>query len=56
MRFLADESCDFTFVRVLRSVGHDVLAVAEAAPGAPADKVIALAHGQPRILITEPDR
>jgi hypothetical protein len=53
MRFLADESCDFTFVRVLRSAGHDVLAVAESAAGAPDDKVIALAHGQRRILITE---
>lgn len=56
MRFLADESCDFTFVRVLRAAGHDVMAVAEAAPGAPDDKVIALAHKQRRILITEPDR
>lgn len=53
MRFLADESCDFTFVRVLRSAGHDVLAVVESAAGAPDDKVIALAHGQRRILITE---
>ena len=53
MRFLADESCDFTFVRVLRAAGHDVMAVAEAAPGAPDDKVIALAHNQRRILITE---
>jgi len=53
MRFLADESCDFTFVRVLRSAGHDVLAVAESAAGASDDKVIALAHSQRRILITE---
>jgi hypothetical protein len=53
MRFLADESCDFTFVRVLRAAGHDVMAVAEAAPGAPDDGVIALAHKQRRILITE---
>ena len=53
MRFLADESCDFTFVRVLRAAGHDVMAVAEAAPGAPDEKVIALAHKQRRILITE---
>ena len=53
MRFLADESCDFTFVRVLRSASHDVIAVAESTPGAPDDKVIALAHSQRRILITE---
>ena len=56
MRFLADESCDFTFVRVLRAAGHDVMAVAEAAPGTSDDKVIALAHNQRRILITEPGR
>lgn len=53
MRFLADESCDFTFVRALRAAAHDVMAVAESAPGAPDDKVIALAHSQRRILITE---
>lgn len=53
MRFLADESCDFTFVRVLRAAGHDVTAVAESAPGADDKKVIALAHSQRRILITE---
>ncbi|MGP1678771.1 MAG: DUF5615 family PIN-like protein [Burkholderiales bacterium] len=53
MRFLADESCDFTFVRLLREAGHDVRAVAESAHGAPDDKVIVLAHGQRRILITE---
>ena len=29
MRFLADESCDFAVVRILRSEGHDVLAVSE---------------------------
>ena len=26
MRFLADESCDFSVVRALRSADHDVLA------------------------------
>jgi len=29
MRFLADESCDFSVVRTLRSAGHDVAAIAE---------------------------
>jgi len=29
MRFLADESCDFSVVRALRAAGHDVLAVSE---------------------------
>jgi hypothetical protein len=32
MRFLADESCDFRVVRALRDAGHDLIAVAEAAP------------------------
>jgi len=32
MRFLADESCDFAVVRVLRSADHDVLAIAEVSP------------------------
>jgi len=53
MRFLADESCDFTFVHVLRAAGHDVMAVAETAPGTSDDKVIALARDKRRILITE---
>jgi hypothetical protein len=29
MQFLADESCDFSVVRALRSAGHDVKAVGE---------------------------
>ena len=29
LRFLADESCDFAVVRVLRADGHDVVAVSE---------------------------
>ena len=32
MRFLADESCDFSIVRALRSADHDVLAIAEVSP------------------------
>jgi hypothetical protein len=34
MRLLADESCDFAVVRALRAAGHDVRAVADAAPAA----------------------
>lgn len=34
MRFLADESCDFTLVRALREAGFDVHAVAEDSPQA----------------------
>ena len=32
IRFLADESCDFTVVRSLRSAGYDVVAVTESFP------------------------
>ena len=29
LRFLADESCDFSVVRALRAIGYEVLAVGE---------------------------
>ena len=53
MRFLADESCDFIVVRALRSAGHDVLSVAEAARGAKDPVVLGLAREQNRVLLTE---
>lgn len=53
MRFLADESCDFTVVRALREAGHDVTAVAEINPGVDDQNVMALAHSESRILLTE---
>jgi len=53
MRFLADESCDFSVVRALRTARHDVGAVAEVAPGAPDEIVIDLALRDKRILLTE---
>jgi predicted nuclease of predicted toxin-antitoxin system len=53
MRFLADESCDFTVVRALRSSGHDVLLVSETAPRAEDSEVISLAVRENRILLTE---
>jgi hypothetical protein len=43
MRFLADESCDFAVVRVLRAGGHDVVAIAEVAPRAPDTEVMSQA-------------
>jgi predicted nuclease of predicted toxin-antitoxin system len=51
--FLADESCDFAFVRVLRQVGYDVTAIAEFMPGASDLKVLESAFEERRILITE---
>jgi hypothetical protein len=40
MRFLADESCDFSVVRALRSAGHDVVAIAEVSPREEDDAVM----------------
>lgn len=53
MRFLADESCDFSIVRALRAAGHDVLAVAEISPRADDPNVMELAVRDERILLTE---
>jgi predicted nuclease of predicted toxin-antitoxin system len=53
MRFLADESCDFAVVRVLRENGHDVLAVSEFQQRSIDEELIVLAHEQDRILLTE---
>ncbi|MGH9202788.1 MAG: DUF5615 family PIN-like protein, partial [Vicinamibacterales bacterium] len=44
MRFLADESCDFTVVRALREAGHDVTSIAEISPGVDDEVVMALAN------------
>ena len=44
LRFLADESCDFAAVRVLRSEGFDVLSVAAVSAGADDERVIELAR------------
>ncbi len=53
MRFLADESCDFSIVRALRAAGHDVVAVREVALGADDDVVLELAVREGRVLLTE---
>lgn len=53
MRFLADESCDFSVVRALRSARHDVVAIAELSPRAEDDDVREKAVNDDRILITE---
>jgi predicted nuclease of predicted toxin-antitoxin system len=53
MRFLADESCDFSVVRALRSVDHDVIAIAEVSPREEDDAVMERAVRDRRILITE---
>ena len=53
MRFLADESCDFSVVRALRTVGHDVVAVTEFAQRTEDSEVIGWAVQQARVLLTE---
>jgi len=50
LKFLADESCDFTFVRRLRQNGYDVKAIVEVMPGASDLKV--LESGRARIRTT----
>lgn len=53
MRFLADESCDFSVVRALRDAGHDVCAIAESASGSGDSIVMDMALREERILLTE---
>lgn len=53
MRFLADESCDFTVVRALRRAGFDVLCISESSPRTEDSEVIRLALHEGRILLTE---
>ena len=53
LRFLADESCEFSVVRALRAQAFDVFAVSEQIPGAIDRELIRQAHAEQRILITE---
>jgi predicted nuclease of predicted toxin-antitoxin system len=53
LRFLADESCDFGVVRVLRAAGFDVLAVSEIMTRSVDRDLIEQAKREQRILITE---
>jgi predicted nuclease of predicted toxin-antitoxin system len=53
MLFLADESCDVAVTRALRNAGHDVKAVADTAPGAEDQVVLATALLERRVLLTE---
>ena len=53
MRLLADEGCDFAFVRALRAAGHDVMAILEILPRADDAVIIDLAVREQRVLVTE---
>ena len=52
MKFLANENIPLATVRRLRDFGHDVLAIAETAPGSTDQVVLSWAFQQQRILIT----
>ena len=52
MRFIVDESTGAAVVEFLRSLGHDVLAVAESIPQAKDPVILDRAAAEGRILIT----
>ena len=53
LKFLADESCDFAFVRVLRQNEYDVKAIVEVMPGASDLEVLESGFEEKRVLLTE---
>src|SRR5205085_569736 len=53
VRFLADQSCDFSVVRALRAAGHDVRSVQEERPSIPDEDVAAWAVADGRVVIVE---
>jgi predicted nuclease of predicted toxin-antitoxin system len=53
LRFLADESCDYSVVRALRADGHDVLAVSDETTRSVDHELIDQARREERILLTE---
>ena len=53
LKLLADESCDFAFVRALRQKGYDVKAIVEVMPGASDLKILELGFEEKRVLLTE---
>ncbi len=53
LSFLADESCDFSVIRTLRTSGYSVKSIAEISPSLPDEAVLELAVAENRLLITE---
>jgi predicted nuclease of predicted toxin-antitoxin system len=53
MRFLADENVSRLVIERLRASGFEVLSIREARSGAPDKDVLAAAHAEKCILITE---
>lgn len=56
MKFLVDESIEFPVVTFLRSIGHDVVSVAEDFPSVCDTDVLAAARQAKRILHEPPHR
>lgn len=52
MRLIADEGVDAAIVARLRSDGHDVLHIADFAPGISDEAVLEIAKGEQRLLLT----
>jgi predicted nuclease of predicted toxin-antitoxin system len=52
MRFIVDESTGAAVANCLRSLGHDVLVVADAMPQADDQDILNRAMGETRVLIT----
>ena len=52
LRGLADENVPLASVLILREAGHDIVAVAEARPGASDREVLDMAVAENRILLT----
>jgi predicted nuclease of predicted toxin-antitoxin system len=52
MRFLANENFPTESVRRLREAGHDILSIAETAPGLKDEEVLSQAAREARILLT----
>jgi len=53
IKFLADESCDFTVVRALRALGYDVVSVAESFASASDLNILEMSIEEKRLLLTE---
>lgn len=54
MRFLVDESADARLVEALRALGHDAVFIVHShGPGLSDTEILAIAHAEQRILITD---
>lgn len=52
MKFLVDESVEYSVVSFLRSLGYDTYSIAEQSPSLEDKSVLSIAYDEKRILIT----